>query len=179
MKSPWRRAWQPAQVFLPGISLLTEEPGGLQSSSVQFSCSVVSDPLQPHEPQHLKPSCPSTTPGVYPNSCPLSRWCHPTISSTVVPFSSCPQSFPASGSFLMSQLFLSGGQSTGVSAATSFLPMNTQDWDPLGWTGWICLQSKGLSRVISSTTIQKHQFLGAQTFLLSKSHIHTWLLEKS
>ena len=106
--------------------------------------------------------CPSPTPGVYPNSCPLSPRCHLTISSSVIPFSSCPQAFPASGSFHMSQLFASGGQSIGVSASTSVLPMNTQDWCPLGWTGWISLQSKGLSRVFSNTTVQKHQFFGAQ-----------------
>ena len=120
-------------------------------SSVQFSPSVVSDSLQPHEPQHTRPPCPSPTPGVHPNSCPSSQWCHPTISSSVVPFSSCLQFFPASGSFQMSQLFASGGQSIGVSASTSVLPMNTQDWCPLGWTGWISLQSKGLSRVFSNT----------------------------
>ena len=108
--------------------------------------------------QHAKPPCPSPTPGVYPNSCPSSGWCHPTISSSVVPFSFCPQSFPVSGSFQMSQLFTSGGQNIGVSASTSLLPMNTQDWSPLGWTGWISLQSKGLSRVFSNTTVQKHQF---------------------
>ena len=112
------------------------------SSSVQFSCSVMSDSLWPHEPQHARPPCPSTTPGVHPNPCPLSQWCHPTISSSVIPFSSCPQSFPASGSFQMSQLFASGGQSIGVSASTWVLPVNTQDWSPLGWTGWISLQSK-------------------------------------
>ena len=126
--------------------------------SVQFNCSVVSDSLQPHEMQHARPPCPSPTPGVYPNSCPLSRWCHPAITSSIIPFSSCLQSFPASGSLQMSQLFASGGQSTGVSASTSVLPMNTQDWSPLGWTGWISLQSKGLSRVFSNTTVQKHQF---------------------
>ena len=134
-------------------------------SSVQFSRSVVSDCLRPHESQHARPPCPSPTPGVYPNSCPLSRWCHPTISSPVVPFSSCPQSFQASGSFPMSQLFTSGSQSIGVSASTSALPMNTQDWSPLGWTGWISLQSKGLSRVFSNTTVQKHQFFGVQLSL--------------
>ena len=123
-------------------------------SSVHFSHSVTSDSLQPHESQHARPPCPSPTPGVHPNSCPLSQWCHPAISSSVVPFSSCPQSFPASGSFQMSQLFTSGGQSIGVSASTSVLPMNTQDWSPLGWTGWIPLQSKGLSRVFSNTTVQ-------------------------
>ena len=128
--------------------------------------------------QHAKPPCPSPTPGVYPNSCPSSGWCHPTISSSVVPFSFCPQSFPVSGSFQMSQLFTSGGQNIGVSASTSLLPMNTQDWFPLGWTSWISLQSKGLSRVFSNTTVQKHQFFGAQLSSQSNSHIHTWPLEK-
>ena len=134
-------------------------------SSVQFSRSVVSDSLPPHEPQHSRPACPSPTPGVYPNSCPLSQWCHPTISSSVILFSSCPQSFPASGSFPMSQLFTSGGRNIGVSASTSVLPMNTQDWSPLEWTSWISLQSKGLSRVFSNTTIWKHRFFGAQPSL--------------
>jgi len=129
-------------------------------SSVQFSRSVVSDSLWPHELQHARPPCPTPTPGVHSNSCPWSRWCHPAISSSVVPFSSCPQSLPASESFPMSQLFTWGGQSIGVSASTSVLPMNTQDWSPLGWTSWISLQSKGLSRVFSNTTVQKHQFLG-------------------
>ena len=133
--------------------------------TIQFRRSVMSDSLRPHEPQHTRPPCPTPTPGVYPNSCPLSRWCHPTSSSSVVPFSSCPQSFPTSGSFQMSQLFTSGGQNIGVSASTSVLPMNTQDWFPLGWTGWISLQSKGLSRVFSNTTVQKHQFFGAQLSL--------------
>ena len=119
-----------------------------QFSSVQFSGSVVPDSLWPHEPQHARPPCPSPTPGVQPNPCPSSWWCHPTISSSVVRFSSCSQSFPASGPFPMSQLFTSGGQSIGISASTSVLPMNTQDWTPLEWTGWIYLQSKGLSRVI-------------------------------
>ena len=127
-------------------------------SSVQFSRSVVSDSLWPHELQHTRPPCPSPGPRVYPSSCPFSQWCHPTISSSFVPFSSCSQSFPTSGSFQMSQLFSSGGQNIGVSASTSVLPMNTQDWSPLGWTGWISLQSKGLSRVFSNTTVQKHQF---------------------
>ena len=131
-------------------------------NSVQFSSSVVSDSLRPHEPQHARPPCPSPTSRVHPNPCSLSQWCHPTISSSVVPFS-CPQSFPASGSFPMSQLFTSGGQSIAVSA--SVLPMNTQDWSPLGWTGWICLQSKGLSRVFSNTIVQKHQFFSAQLSL--------------
>ena len=147
-------------------------------SSVQFSCSVVSDSLWPHELQHARPPCPSPTPGVDSNSRPLSRWCHPAISSSVVPSSSCPQSLPASGSFPMSQLFVWGGQSTGVSASASILPMNTQDWSPLGWTGWIFLQSKRLSRAFSNTTVQKHQFFGAQLSSQSNSHIHTWPLEK-
>ena len=135
-----------------------------ESSSVQFSSSVVSDSLQPHEPQHRRPPCPSPTPGVHPNSCPLSWWCHPTISSSAVPFSSCPQSLPASGSFPMSQLFTSGGQRIGVSTSTSVLPTNIQDWS-LGWTGWISLQSKGLSRVFSNNTVQKHQLFSAQLSL--------------
>ena len=143
----------------------------------QFSRSVVSDSLQPHEPQHARPPCPSPTPGICPNPFPLCWWCHPTISSSVVPFS-CPQSFPASRSFQMSQLSASGGQSIGVSASTSVPPMNTQDWSPLGWTGWISLQSKGLSGVFSNTTVQKHQFFGAQLSSQSTSHIHTWPLEK-
>ena len=130
-----------------------------------FSRSVMSHSLWPHEPQPARPPCPSPTPGVHPNPCPLSRWCHPTISSSVIPFSSCPQSFPASGSFPVSQLFASGGLSTGVSASASVLPMNTQDWSSLGWTGWISLQSKGLSRVFSNTMVQKHQFFGAQLSL--------------
>ena len=134
-------------------------------SSVQFSHSVVSDSLRPHWQQHSRFPCPSPNPRTHSNSCPLSRWCHPTISSSVFPFSSCPQSFPASGSFQMSQLFTSDSQSIGVSASTSLLPMNTQDWSPLGWTGWISLQSKGLSRVFSNTTVQKHQFFGAQLSL--------------
>ena len=124
--------------------------GTVQFSSVQFSRSVVSDSLRPHELQHARPPCPSPIPEVYPNSWPLSRWCHPAISSSVIPFSSCPQSFQASGSFQMSQLFASGGQNIGVSASTSVLPMNIQDWSPLGWTGWISLQSKGFSRVFSN-----------------------------
>ena len=148
-------------------------------SSVQFSRSVVSDSLRPHEPQHARPPCPSPIPRVPPNPCPSSWWCHPAISSSVVPFSSCPQSFPASGSFPMSQLFTTGGQSIGVSASASVPPMNSQDWSPLGWTGWISLQSSvGLSRVLSNTTVQKHQFFGAQPSSQSNSHIHTWPLEK-
>ena len=147
-------------------------------SSLQFSCSVMSDSLQPHESQHARPPCPSPTPGVHSNSSASSWWCHPAISSSVIPFSSCPQSLPESGSFPMSQLFVWGGQSTGVSALASYLPMNTQDWSPLGWTGWISLQSKGLSRVFSNTTVQKHQFFSAQLSSQSNSHIHTWPLEK-
>ena len=131
----------------------------------QFDYSVVSDSLRPHEPQHARPTCPSPTPRVYSNSCPLSQSCHPTISSSVIPFSSHLQSFPAPGSFPMSQFFASGGQSVGVSASTSVLPMNTQDWFPLEWTGWTSLQSKGLSRVFSNTTVQKHQFFSAQLSL--------------
>ena len=129
-----------------------------QFSSVQFSRSVMSDSLRPHELQHTKPPCPSPTPGVCSNSCPLSRWCHPTISSSVIPFSSCLKSFLASGFFPVSQFFTSGGQSIGVSASASVLPMNIQDWFLLGLTRWISLQSKGLSGVLSNTTIQKHQF---------------------
>ena len=144
----------------------------------KFSRSVVSDSLWPHELQHARPPCPSPTPGAHPNSCPLSRWCHPAISSSVVPFSSCPQSLPALESFPVSQLFTWGGQSFGVSALASVLPMNTQDWSPLEWTGWISLHSKGLSRVFSNTTVQKHQFFTAQLSSLSNSHIHTWPLEK-
>ena len=133
-----------------------------QFSSVAQLCPI---PCDPHGLKHARLPCPSPTPGVYPNSCPLSRWCHPTISSSVVPFSSCLQSFPASGSFPLSQFFLSGGQSIRVSALASVLPMIIQDWFPLGWTGWISLQSKGLSRVFSNTTVQKHQFFSAQLFL--------------
>ena len=134
----------------------------------------MSDSLWPNELQHTRPPCPSPTPGVHSNSHPSSRWCHPAISSSVIPFSSCPQSLPASESFPMSQLFAWGGQSIGVSALASVLPINTQDWSPLGWTGWISLQSKGLSRVFSNTTVQKHQFFSAQLSSQSNSHIHTW-----
>ena len=139
----------------------------LYITSVQFSSVQLLSRVQlfaTHEPHHTRPPCPSPTPGLHPNPCPLSRWCHPTISSSVIPFS-CPQSFLASGSFQMSQLFTSGGQSIGVSASTSVLPTNTQDWSPLGWTGWISLQSKELSRVFSNTTVQKHQFFSAQLSL--------------
>ena len=139
-------------------------------SSVQFSHSVVSDSLWPHGLRHTRPPYPSPTPGAYSNSSPLSRWCHTTISSSVVPFSSCPQSLPPSGSFPISQFFASGGQTIGVSASASVLPMNTQDWSPLGWTGWVSLQSKGLSRVSSNTTVQKHQFFSVQLSSESNSH---------
>ena len=131
----------------------------------QFCPSVMSDSLQPHESQHARPPCPPPTPGIHSNSCPSSQWCLPAISSSVVCFSSCPQSLPAVGSFPMSQLFAWGGQTTGVSASASVLPMNTQDWSPSEWTGWISLQSNGLSRVFSNTTVQKHQFFSTQLFL--------------
>ena len=147
-----------------------ELPWKSQFSSVQFSCSVMSDSLRPHGLQHARPPCPSPTPRVHPNSCPSSLWCHPTISSSVVPFSSHLQSFPASGSFSVSQFFPSGGQSIRVSASASVLPMNTQDWFLLECTGWISLQSKGLSRVLSNTTVQKHQFFSTQLSLWSNSH---------
>ena len=147
-------------------------------NSVHFSRSVMSNALRSHGLQHTRPLCPSPTPRVYPNSCPLSRWCHPTIPSSGIPFSSCLQSFPASGSFQMSQFFTSGGQSIGDSASASVPPMNIQDWFPLVWTGCISLQAKGLSRVFSNTTVQKHQFFRAQHSLWSNSHIYTWLLKK-
>ena len=134
-------------------------------TSVQFSPSVVSDSLWPHELQHARPPCPSPTPGVYPNSCPSHWWCHPTISSSAVPSSSCLQSFPASRSFQVSQFFQSDGQRIVASASASVLPMNIQDWFPLGWIGWISLLSKGLTRVFSNTTVQKHQFFGTQLSL--------------
>ena len=143
-------------------------------SSIAQSCLT----LRSHESQHARSPCPSQTHGVYSNSCPSSWWFHPAISSSVIPFSTCPQSLPASGSFPVSQLFIWGGQSVGASASASVLPMNTQDWSPLGWTGWISLQSKGLSRVFSNTTVKKHQFFSAQLSSQSKSHIRTWPLEK-
>ena len=136
-----------------------------QAHSVQFSRSVVSDSSRPHGLQHTRPLCPSSTPRVYSNSSALNQWCHPTISSSVVLFSSCLQSFPASGSFQMSKFFASGGQSIRISSPASDLPVSIQDWFPLGWTGWICLQSKGFSRVFSNTTVQKHQFFGTQLSL--------------
>ena len=147
---------------------------------VVFPCSVAKSSLtlRPHGLQHTRLLCPSLTPGGCSNSCPLSQWCHPAISSSVIPFSSCLLSFPASGSFQISQFFASGGQSIGISASTSVLPINIQDWSPLGWTSWISLQSKGLSRAFSNTTVQKHQFFSTQLSLYSNSHIHTRLLEK-
>ena len=144
----------------------------------QFSHSVMSDSLRPHESQHARSPCPSPTPGVHWDSHPLSQWCHPAISSSVNPFSSCPQSLPASESCPMSQLFTWGGQSTGVSALASFLPKKSQGWSPSEWTGWLSLQSKGLPRVFSNTTVQKHQFFSAQLSSQSNSHIHTWPQEK-
>ena len=146
-----------------GVALIVNKrvQNAVQFSSVAQSCPI----LQPHGLQHTRPPCLSPTPGVYSNSCPLSRWCHPTISSSVIPFSSPLQSFPASGSFPTSQFFTYGGQSIGVSASASVLPMNIQDWFPLGWTGWICLLSKGPWRDFSNTTVQNHQFLGAQLSL--------------
>ena len=147
-------------------------------SSVQFSRSVVSDSLRSHESQRARPPCPSLTPGVHSDSCPSSTWCHPAISSSVVPFSSCPQFLQASESFPMSQLFTWSGQSTGASALASFLSKKSPGWSPSEWTGWISLQSKELSRGFSNTTLQKHQFFGAQPSSQSNSHIHTWPQEK-
>ena len=146
--------------------------------SVQFSRSIVSDSLRPHELQNTRPPCPSPSPRVHSNSRPSNQWCHPTISSSVVPFPSCSQTLPASESFPMSHLFAWGSQSTRVSASASFLPKNTQDWSPLEWTDWISLKSTGLSRVFSNTTVQKHQFFGTQLSSQSNSHIHSRPLEK-
>ena len=177
------KRWQYVRVALFNLAsvLLWKFPRlilGLSTvCSVQFSRSVMSDSLQPHGLQHARPPCSSPTPRAYSNSCPSSQWCHPAISSSVVPFSSCLQSCLASGSFPKSQFFASGGQSIGASTSASVLPMNIQDWFPLGWTGWTSLLSKGLSRVFSNTTVQKHQFFGAQFSLWSNSAIHTWLLE--
>ena len=147
--------------------------------SVQFSFVAQSNSLWPHESQHARPPCPSPTPGVYSNSCPSSRWCHPAISSSVIPFSSCPQSLPASGSFPMSQLFAWGGQTIGVSASAPVPPTNTQDWSPLEWTGQISVQPKGLSRVFSNATVQKHQFFGTQLSSQSNSHFQVKLMSFS
>jgi len=173
--NPWKM-----QIWIGQIQLYARGPTdieGLLDLQLQFSPSVVSDSLQPHGLQHTRLPYSSPTPRACSNSCPLSQWCHPTISSTVVHFSSCPQPSPASGYFPMTQLFASGGQSTGVSAPASVLPMNIQGWFHLGFTGWISLQSKVLSRVFSNTTVQKHQFFRPQSSLGSNSHIHTWLLE--
>ena len=164
--------------FITDVEIHLHSTLNVQFSSVQFSRSVVSDSLRPHESQHPRPPCPSPSPGVHSDSRPLSLWCHPVISSSVVPFSSFPQYLPASESFPMSQLFSWGGQSTGASALASFLPKKSQGWSPSEWTGCISLQSKGLSRVFSNTTVQKHQFFGAQPSSQSNSHIHTWPLEK-
>ena len=158
--------------------LMSQMRLALRLASDQISHSVMSDSLWPHESQHSRPLCPSPTPGVHSDSRSSSRWCHPAISSSVVPFSSCPQSLPASESFPISQLFAWGGQSTGVSASASLLPKKSQGWSPSEWTGWISLQSKRLSRVFSNTTVQKHLFFGTQLSSQSKSHIHTWPLEK-
>ena len=168
----WRRGWQRMR-WLDGITDSMDMP--LLLLLIRFSRVRLFATLWTH---NTRLPCPLPTPGVHPNPCSSSWWCHPTISSSVVPFSTCPQSFPASGSFPMSQLFALGGQNIGVSASTSALPMNTQDWSPLGWTGWISLQAKGLSRVFSNTTVQKHQFFSAQLSSQSNFHIHTWLLEQ-
>ena len=180
----WTRVWSlKSDILIQGKFLtysffpnLSCDNFGIRSD--QISHSVLSDSLRPHESQHARPPCPSPTPGVHPDSRSLSRWCHPAISSSVIPFSSCPQSLPASESFPMSQLFTWGGQSTAVSASASFLPKKSQGWSPSEWTGWISLQSKALLRVFSNTTVQKHQFFGPQPFSQSNSHIHTWPQEK-
>ena len=173
MRKYMKHVWTSVMVPSPYLTLV------LRKHSVQFSSVAQSCPtLRTHEKQHTRPPCPSPTPGVHPNSCASSRWCHLAIPSSVIPFFSCPQPLPASGSFPMSQLSAWGSQSIGVSASASFLPMNTEDWSALGWTGWISLQFKGLSRVFSNTTVQKHQFFGAQLSSRSNSHIHTWPLEK-
>ena len=181
--SSWPRDWNCISYSSCFAGLFfTAEPAGKPTwfvfSSVQFSRSVVSDSLRPHEVQHARPPCPSPTPRVHSDSCPSSQSCHPAISSSVIPFFSCPQSLPATESFPMNQLFAWGGQSTGVSALASVLPKKSQDWSPSEWTGWISLQSKGLSRVFSNTTVQKHQFFSAQPSSQSNSHILTWPQEK-
>ena len=166
--------------YTDDTTLMAENEEEIKSlfSSVHFSHSVMSDSLRPHGLQHARPPCPSPTPGVHSDSHPSSWWCHPAISSSVIPFSSCPQSLPASESFPMSQLFAWGGQSIGVSALASVLPKKSQGWSPSEWTGWISLQCKGLSRVFYNTTVQKHQFFGTQPSSQSNSHIHTWPQEK-
>ena len=170
--------WKYIIIFFINGPKLAIKKAMYNKSSVQFSCSVVSDSLRPHESQHARPPCPSPTPTVHWDSRPSSQWCRPAISSSVIPFSSCPQSLPASESFPMRQLFAWGGLSTGVSALASFVPKKSQDWSPLEWTGWISLESKGLSRVFSNTTVQKHQFFGAQLSSQSNYHIPTWPREK-
>ena len=184
ISQPWRLEWG-AISFSRGSSRPRDQTCVIQRStvyvnvcmlvcSVQFSRSVVFGSLWPHGLQHTRPPCPSPAPGVYSDSCPLSRWSHPAISSSVIPFSSRLQSFPASRSFQMSQFFTLGGQSIRVSASTSVLPMNIQDWFPLGWTGWISLQFKGLSRVFSNTTVQKHQFFSAQLYSPTLTSTHDY-----
>ena len=165
-------------IKMPGAVLILLPVSMVQFSSVQFSCSVVSDSLRPHESQHARPPCPSPAPRVNSDSRPSSQWCHPAISSSVVPFSSCLQSLPASESFPMNQLFVWGVQSTGLSALASFPPKKSEGWSPSEWTGWISLQFKGLSGVFSNTTVQKHQFFGTLPSSQSNSHIHTWPQEK-
>ena len=165
-------------LYLENMTINLNSNRNKKAYSVQFGCSVMSDSLRPHESQHTRPPCPLPTPRVHSDSRPSSQWCHPAISSSVVPFSSCPQSLPASESFPVSQIFAWGGQSNGVSALASFLPKKSQGWSPSEWTGWISLQSKGLSRAFSNTTVQKYQFLGAQPSSQSNSHIHTWPQEK-
>ena len=174
---------QPMSPVLPTRAgrFFTTEPFRSPRNNIrsdQISRLVMSDSFRPHESQHARPPCPSPTPGVHSDSCPSSQWCHPAISSSLVPFFSCAQSLPASESFPMSQLFAWGGQSIGVSLLASFLPKKSQGWSPSEWTGWISFQSKGLSRVFSNTTVQKHQFFGTQLSSQSNSHIHTWPLEK-
>ena len=166
---------QPTSKSLGEVKIHIEWP---QTLVIQFSHSVMSNSLRPHESQHARSPRPSPTPRVHSDSRPTSQWCHPAISSSVLPFSSCPQSLPASESFPMSQLFAWGGQTTGASALASFLPKKSQGWSPSEWTGWISLQPKGLSRVFSNTTVQKHQFFHAQPSSQSNSHIHTWPQEK-
>ena len=170
----WYGWWWWSHHNVDGLDFTDRSPSNWSFLNVyQFSYSVVSDSLRPHESQHARLPCPSPSPGVHPNSCPLSRWCHPAISSSIVPFFSCPQSLPASESFPMSQLFAWGSQSIGVSASASVLPTNNQDWSPSEWTGWISLQSKGLSRVFSSTTVHKHQFFMKESsafFTVQLSH---------
>ena len=173
MLTPWKKSYNQPRPHIKKQRRYLANKGPLN----QFG-SGRSVALWPHGLQHARPPCPSPTPAVYWNSCPLSRWSHPTISPSVVHFS-CLQSFPASGSFQMRQFFTSGGQSIGVSVSASVLPMNIQDWFPLGLTYWISLQSKGLSRVFSNITVQKHQFFGTQPSSQSNSHIHTLLLEKT